>query len=198
VAPRREPRAGHGDLVSGRSGRGGAAATARPAGQSAVRWRARRCRCGARADTAAEFGDLRAKAKAPADSDEAFRAALAKDSRSYRDKCLRAVFAMAPALGPAFTLESLEKIGIPVAIVAGVADAIMPVGSGARALAAHIPHAELTIFPGDVGHCVFLAVCTEAGRATLPALCIDAPLVSTATRSMPRPCGSSRRSSPAI
>jgi hypothetical protein len=31
------------------------------------------------------------------------------------------------------------------------------------------------IFPGDVGHYVFAADCTEAGRAALPALCIDAP-----------------------
>jgi len=64
-----------------------------------------------------------------------------------------------------------------VAIVAGAADAIVPVGSSARFYAAYIPHAEVTIFPGDVGHYVFLADCTEAGRATLPALCLDAPSV---------------------
>jgi predicted dienelactone hydrolase len=121
-----------------------------------------------------EFGDLRAKAKELAGSDEAFRTALANDGRSYRDKRVRAVFAMAPALGPAFLPESLERIDIPVAIVAGGADAIVPVGSSARSNAAHIPNAELTIFPGDVGHYVFLADCIEAGRATLPAPCIDA------------------------
>ena len=49
-----------------------------------------------------EFGDLRAKAKALADTDEAYRAALANDGRSYRDPRVRAVFAMAPALGPTF------------------------------------------------------------------------------------------------
>jgi len=64
-----------------------------------------------------------------------------------------------------------------VAIVAGAADAIVPVGSTARFYAAYIPRAEVTIFPGDVGHYVFLADCTEAGRATLPALCLDAPSV---------------------
>ena len=122
-----------------------------------------------------EFGNLRAKAKALTDSDEAFRAALANDSRSYRDKRVRAVSAMAPALGPAFLPESLAGIDIPVAIVAGAADAIMPVGSNARFYAAHIPHAELTIFPGDAGHYVFLVDCTEAGRAALPARCADAP-----------------------
>jgi predicted dienelactone hydrolase len=88
---------------------------------------------------------------------------------------------MAPALGPAFLPDSLERIDIPVAIVAGAADAIVPVGTSARSYAAHIPRAELTIFPGDVGHYVFLADCTEAGRATLPALCLDAPGVDRDT-----------------
>ena len=76
------------------------------------------------------------------------------------------------------------------AIVAGAADAIVPVGSSARFYAAYIPHAEVTIFPGDVGHYVFLADCTEAGRATLPALVSTRP-VSTATR-----CTRRRRTSP--
>ena len=60
-------------------------------------------------------------------------------------------------------------------IVAGAADAIVPVGSSARAYAAQIPRAEMTIFPGDVGHDVFLVDWTEAGRTTLPGLCINAP-----------------------
>ena len=67
------------------------------------------------------------------------------------------------------------------AIVAGAADALVPVGTSARSDAAHIPRAELTILPGDVGHYVFLAGCTEAGRATLPALCLDAPGVDRDT-----------------
>jgi predicted dienelactone hydrolase len=119
-----------------------------------------------------EFPDLRARAKALADSDEAFRAALANDSRSYRDKRVRAVLAMAPGRGPASTFlpESLERIDIPVAIVAGAANA-----SGARFYAARIPHAEMTIFPGDVGHYVFMPRCTAEGCVAFPALCIDAP-----------------------
>ena len=85
-----------------------------------------------------KFGDLRAKAKALADNDEAFRSALANDSRPYRDKRVRAVFAMAAARGPAFPPESLERIDIQVAIVAGAADAIVPVGSSARSYAPRI------------------------------------------------------------
>jgi predicted dienelactone hydrolase len=117
-----------------------------------------------------EFPDLRAKTEALADSDEAFRAALANDGRSYRDQRVRAVFAMATGLDQAFLPASLERIDVPVAIVAGAANE-----SSARFLAARIPHAELTIFPGDVGHYVFMPSCTAAGRATLPRLCVDAP-----------------------
>jgi predicted dienelactone hydrolase len=122
-----------------------------------------------------EFGDLRTKAKALADSDAAFRAALANDDRPYRERRVRAIVAMAPALGPVFMPESLERIDIPVAIVAGAADAIATVGNNARFSAAHIPGAELTIFPGGVGHYVFTVDRTPAGRAAVPARCIDAP-----------------------
>ncbi len=104
-----------------------------------------------------------------------FAPPLPPTADSYRDKRVRAVFAMAPALGQAFLPDSLERIDIPVAIVAGAADAIMPVASSARSYAAHIPHAELTIFPGDVGHYVFFAVCAEAARAAFPGRCVDAP-----------------------
>jgi len=38
-----------------------------------------------------------------------------------------AVFVMAPALGPAFLPESLERIDIPMVVVAGAADAIVRV-----------------------------------------------------------------------
>jgi len=57
-----------------------------------------------------EFPDLPSKAKALADSDAAFRAALAKDSDSYRDERVRAVFVMATGLDQAFLLEGLTQI----------------------------------------------------------------------------------------
>ena len=95
-------------------------------------------------------------------------------SDSYRDPRIRAVFAMAPALGPAFTATSLEKIGIPVKIVAGASDGNVPIGSSARYFAAHIPGAKLTTLPGGVGHYVFLNSCADAGKKSQPMLCSDA------------------------
>jgi predicted dienelactone hydrolase len=94
-------------------------------------------------------------------------------SDSYRDQRVRGVFAMAPALGPAFRSESLTKISIPVQIVAGEGDINIPVRSGAKYLAATIPAARLVIYPGTVGHYVFLDSCTEQGRKSAPILCSD-------------------------
>jgi predicted dienelactone hydrolase len=95
-------------------------------------------------------------------------------SDSYRDRRVRGVFAMAPALGPAFRPESLTKISIPLQIVAGEGDTNVPVGSGAKYLAATIPGAKLLVYPGAVGHYAFLDSCTEQGRKSAPILCSDA------------------------
>ncbi len=105
-------------------------------------------------------------------TDAEFQAALRHASDSYRDPRVRAVFAMAPALGPAFPAADLAKISIPVEIVAGSADTNVPIESSAKYFAAHIRGAKLTILPG-VGHYVFLAACTARGRETLPLLCAD-------------------------
>ncbi len=103
------------------------------------------------------------------------RASIANSHSSHRDSRLRAVFAIAPAIGPAFAPETLEKISVPVEIVAGAADPVVPVESSARYFADHIPHAQLTIYPGSVGHYTFLGTCTENGQKVLPAICDDAP-----------------------
>jgi predicted dienelactone hydrolase len=101
------------------------------------------------------------------------RASIANSHSSHRDSRIRAVFAIAPALGPAFAPETLDKISLPVEIVAGADDPIVPVGSSARYFADHIPHAKLTLYPGGAGHYTFLGTCTENGKKTRPAVCND-------------------------
>lgn len=122
-----------------------------------------------------EFPDLITKianADEIAKSDPAMQASLQHASDSYRDPRIRAVFAIAPAIGPAFQPASLRKISIPVAIVAGSADNNVPIGSSAQFFAREIPHAQLTILPG-VGHYTFLFDCAETGKRTRPELCTD-------------------------
>ncbi len=106
-------------------------------------------------------------------TDPAVMKSLREESESHRDPRVRAVFAIAPALGPAFRPPGLEKIGIPVEIVTGAADDNVPVGSSAKYFGAHIPHAKVTILPGNVGHYVYLGACTDQGRQAGPLLCTD-------------------------
>jgi predicted dienelactone hydrolase len=101
--------------------------------------------------------------------------ALRHAGDSYRDPRIRAVFAIAPAVARAFTPESLQRITIPVAIVAGDGDHIAPPTDNAQFFATNIRNAKLTILPSGVGHYTFLDVGTEAGRKQLPQLFVDNP-----------------------
>jgi predicted dienelactone hydrolase len=127
-----------------------------------------------------EFPDLLEQYDRLTKTDPDFQRALSHASDSYRDPRVRAVFAMAPALGPAFTGASLDKISIPVEIVAGANDQNVPIASSAKYFAAHIPGSKLIIFPGGVGHYVFLDTCTDQALKSLPILCVDAPGVDRA------------------
>jgi len=112
-------------------------------------------------------------------TDPEFQSSLAHSHDSYRDPRVRAVFAIAPALGPVFHPTDLAKISIPVQIVAGTADTNVPLGSSAQYFTANIPHAKLTTYPG-AAHYTFLDVCTDAGRRALPLVCTDGAGVSRA------------------
>jgi predicted dienelactone hydrolase len=105
-------------------------------------------------------------------TDPAYRAAVRGAGSSYRDPRVRAVFAIAPALGMVLVPDSLARISIPLEIVAGSADAIEPVGVNARYFAAHIPGSRLILFPG-AGHYTFFASCTADGKKAEPELCVD-------------------------
>jgi len=118
------------------------------------------------------ISDMRQKSLARLSSDPNFRQRYSAAGNSYRDARVRAVFAMAPGLGPVFTSESLGKVSIPVAIVSGSADEITPPTSGAEALAKVIPHATLKLLP-HAGHFVFFGTCTVVGRVFLRAGCGD-------------------------
>lgn len=92
---------------------------------------------------------------------------------SYRDARIRAVFAIAPAVARAFSVQSLQKITIPVEIVAGASDQIAPPAENAEFFAHNIPGAKLTILPDGVAHYTFLDVGTDAGKKQLPQFFVD-------------------------
>ena len=75
---------------------------------------------------------------------------------------------------PSDRQDSLRSISIPIHILTGDADRIVPVGPNAQRLAQLAPRAALTLLP-SVAHYTFLAACTDAGRRAQPQLCGDAP-----------------------
>jgi predicted dienelactone hydrolase len=93
-------------------------------------------------------------------------------SASYQDPRFRAVFAIAPALGPAFAAEDLAPIKIPVGIVASAQDEWVPLNENAAHYAELISNAKLTVLPKG-GHFTFLSVCNDLGRERASDICID-------------------------
>ncbi len=93
-------------------------------------------------------------------------------SESYRDSRIRAVFAMAPAVGRAFDSAGLASISIPVRVLAGVHDEVVPFARNARHYAELIPGAQLTELARG-GHFVFMPSCNDLGRRVASAVCND-------------------------
>jgi predicted dienelactone hydrolase len=116
-----------------------------------------------------KFEELRKK-------DGALAELYAHQNLSYRDPRVRAVFAMAPAVGPGFTQAGLDPVKIPVSIVVGSADVITPPDEHAAYYAKLIRGAKLTVIP-RAGHMIFGGECTAQGRKTLAVLCVDDPSV---------------------
>ncbi|HWR13232.1 MAG TPA: hypothetical protein VN577_00275 [Terriglobales bacterium] len=124
-----------------------------------------------------EFPNLKPKAEKLLETDPVFKRSFESGSASFRDHRIRAVFAIAPALAVAFKPESLHKISIPVQIVSGAADPIVPVTSNAEVFAKAIPGAKLKLIPKAV-HYTYLGTCTDSGRKAEPGLCVDPPGVN--------------------
>jgi predicted dienelactone hydrolase len=93
-------------------------------------------------------------------------------SSSYKDPRFRAVFALAPALGPGFAAEDLAGISIPVGIVASAQDEWVPLADNAGHYAKSIANAKLTVLPKG-GHFTFLSLCNDLGRERAKDVCID-------------------------
>lgn len=99
---------------------------------------------------------------------------LARSAGSFRDPRVKAVFAMAPALGFTQTPESLHAIRVPVMLVVGRDDTLAPAEENAEYLRASVRGAREMTLPG-VGHYTFLDVCTAAGAKMFPLYCSDEP-----------------------
>jgi predicted dienelactone hydrolase len=72
---------------------------------------------------------------------------------SYKDGRIKAIFALAPAIGQGFPADGLRHITVPVQIVVGDADVVTPIETNAKYYATNIPSAKpLIVFHGERGH----------------------------------------------
>ena len=104
-------------------------------------------------------------------ADPALQAAVQQDGADYGDPRISSFAALAPALGQAFTRESLSGLNAPVLIIGGDSDNVAPWANNAGALAGLIPGAAEAQLPGAT-HYVFLNECTSRGRRFVP-VCKD-------------------------
>ena len=124
-----------------------------------------------------EFPEAPARFAPLRNGDAVARESLRRSGASYQDRRIKAVFAIAPALGGGFTESGLRPVNVPVQIVVGSGDVITPSPTNAQRYASLIQGARLTVLPGAVGHYTFLHECTPRGQEALP-LCRDAPGVN--------------------
>lgn len=83
--------------------------------------------------------------------------------RSYHDPRVRAVVAMAPAVGPGVVPESLRDVSVPVLLVATADDPILLPEQHVRRYASALPDAGLLLLPQG-GHFAFMPEVTFTGR----------------------------------
>jgi predicted dienelactone hydrolase len=118
--------------------------------------------------------DQMKKGAAPPSISAQTRESLAHAGDSYRDARIKAVFAMAPALGEAFTAQGMAGISVPVALTGGTADGTVPVKTNIARIVGFLPRAQVTMQEGG-GHYSFLDECVPAMHPVLPLICNDLP-----------------------
>jgi predicted dienelactone hydrolase len=121
----------------------------------------------------AEFPGMLAQFARLTRVDPRVQASLRRHHASFRDPRIRAVFAMAPVLGGAFTPAGLAEVSVPVALVVGQADTVASLPTNAQRFARWLPDATLTVLPGQVGHYTFLSEGTAYGKRVSPHFCRD-------------------------
>ncbi|WP_168790357.1 alpha/beta hydrolase family protein [Paraburkholderia aromaticivorans] len=102
------------------------------------------------------------------------KASRARSGASYRDPRVKAVFAMAPALGEAFDSNSFADVTIPVSLLAGEADVTAPVATNIHRIAGLMPKAHVEMVPG-ASHYTFMDTCLADVVAHLAGICQDGP-----------------------
>ncbi len=100
----------------------------------------------------------------------------AEPAVDVHDDRVKAAFAMAPGDIQGFGMDDagLWRMAIPAYLIVGAGDTATPPKENAEFAAKYIPHAQLDVLPGQVGHEIFDNECDQVGRDNYPHACIDA------------------------
>jgi predicted dienelactone hydrolase len=95
------------------------------------------------------------------------------------DDRVKAAFAMAPGDIQGFGMDEagLRQMAIPAYHSVGAGDTAPPPKETAEFAARYIPHAQLDVLPGQVGHEIFDNECDQVGRDTTIPTPASMPLV---------------------
>jgi predicted dienelactone hydrolase len=106
----------------------------------------------------------------------------AEPARDVRDHRAKAAFSMAPGDIQGFGMDEagLRQMAIPAYLIVGAGDTTTPPEDNAGFAAKYIPHAQLDVLPGQVGHEIFGNECDQVGRDNYAEACNDAPGVDRA------------------
>lgn len=86
-------------------------------------------------------------------TDPIIKEAIRHAGDDYHDPRIKAVFALAPAIGQGFTRKGLKNIHVPVQVVVGNEDIVAPKATNAAHYVQDIPTAlPLIVLPGERGH----------------------------------------------
>jgi predicted dienelactone hydrolase len=121
-----------------------------------------------------EMQRLQGGVPAPAQPSPDMLASMARSGASYRDTRIKAVFAIAPALGEAFNQASFAGVEIPISLLAGTNDVTVPVKTNIQRVAGFMPNAKVTLLPGAT-HYTFMDTCVPAVVERLARICQDPP-----------------------
>ena len=120
-----------------------------------------------------EFPDLADHLPGLLETSAAFRASWARMSQPTRDPRIKSALLLAPGRSArGFSEDSLRAITAPARIMVGGADVLAPT---AHWLHERLQASRLEMLGPEVGHYIFVAEATEAGRKANPAYCSDAP-----------------------
>lgn len=106
----------------------------------------------------------------------------AQPALGVQDSRVKAAFAMAPGDIQGFGMDAagLRQMAVPAYLIVGAGDTTTPPKDNAEFAAKFIPHAQLDVLPGAVGHEIFDNQCDALGRDNYPESCNDAPGVDRA------------------